>query len=153
MLNLNLLNLSRCLYSLIASVAQTAHPREACGILLGPASTGLVFTVLEVVPVHNFAPQPRWHYLIAPEDILDVQTDARDRGLSVLGYFHSHPDARAVPSSEDLAVAQAGKSDGVLHVIVAVTEKGVEEIAAWVFLGGHDGHFSHVNIERMEDKE
>lgn len=68
-----------------------------------------------------------------------MQRDARDRGLEIVGYYHSHPDHPARPSETDRGLAAEGISDGVVHVVVAVDRNGRTEATAWLF---HDAHQS-----------
>ena len=76
---------------------------------------------------------PSVRYQIAPEDLIRVQREARDRGEEIVGYYHSHPDHPARPSETDRRIAAEGLSDGVIHVVVGV-EKGERAVpTAWVF--------------------
>jgi len=47
----------------------------------------------------------RERYSIAPDTLLKVQKQARDRDLDIIGVYHSHPDHPAVPSEFDRAIA------------------------------------------------
>nr|WP_234036251.1 M67 family metallopeptidase [Porphyrobacter sp. YT40] len=95
----------------IRTLAAAAHPREACGILLG---TGHRITAArEAANVH---PQPRTHFEIDPQALIDAHRQARSGGAQVLGYFHSHPSGPPEPSATDRACA-AG--DGKVWAIVA----------------------------------
>ena len=112
--------------------AREGYPYEVCGVLLGAASPPV--RVHSVVPVVNREKdQPRVRYQIAPEDLIRIQRDARDRGQEIVGYFHSHPDHPARPSETDRRIAAEGLSDGVIHVVVGV-EKGERAVpTAWIF--------------------
>ena len=75
------------------------------------------------MPVENRETEtPRVRYQIAPEDLIRIQREAREAGLEILGYYHSHPDHPARPSETDRRVAAEGLSDGVIHVVVGVGE-------------------------------
>lgn len=120
------------------------YPAECCGVLLG-REEGEVKQVAEVAPLANlrhdaaraqeFVPlddpgreSERNRYLIDPHEQLRVEKAARDRGLEVLGYYHSHPDHPARPSEYDREHAWPWYS----YVIVAV-EKGVpHDTRSWV---------------------
>jgi predicted GIY-YIG superfamily endonuclease/proteasome lid subunit RPN8/RPN11 len=95
----------------ILSAAHNAHPREACGILLGRA--GRITVVRETRNVHR-APETRFE--IDPQALIDAYRDEREGGLKVLGFFHSHPVGRPIPSATDKAFA-AG--DGKVWAIIA----------------------------------
>ena len=89
--------------SQIARHCQNAYPYEGCGILLGLAENGSK-TVVDVLPTGNAREKADQHnrYLIPPESLLEGELQAEERGLEVIGYFHSHPDHPALPSAFDL---------------------------------------------------
>lgn len=116
--------------------ARRGYPQEVCGVLLGRPRTDLRIEV--ATPVANREQEsPATRYVIAPEELLAVQRDARERGLEIVGYYHSHPDHPARPSETDRRVAAEGISDGVVHVVVAVDRNGRTEATAWVFRDAH----------------
>ena len=79
-----------------------AYPREGCGVLLGTEQGG-VRRVVEVVALENVhRADHRDRYEIAPERLLETEKRAREAGLDLLGFFHSHPDLPAEPSRFDL---------------------------------------------------
>jgi proteasome lid subunit RPN8/RPN11 len=112
--------------------AREGYPYEVCGVLLGAASPSVrVHSAVSVV--NREKDQPRVRYQIAPEDLIRIQREARDRGQEIVGYFHSHPDHPARPSETDRRIAAEGLSDGVIHVVVGV-EKGERAVpTAWIF--------------------
>jgi proteasome lid subunit RPN8/RPN11 len=112
--------------------SRQGYPYEVCGVLLGRAASPL--RVEAVVPVINReTEQPRVRYQIAPEDLMRIQREARERGQEIVGYYHSHPDHPARPSETDRRIAAEGLSDGVVHVVVGV-ERGERAVAsAWTF--------------------
>ncbi|PZO40399.1 MAG: metal-dependent protease of the PAD1/JAB1 superfamily [Shackletoniella antarctica] len=76
--------------------------------------------------------RPRDHslgdrYYIDPADLLRVQKSARDRGLEIVGIYHSHPDHPAVPSECDRALAWPVYS----YVIVSVVQGRVVDLKSW----------------------
>ena len=93
------------------AAAAAAHPREACGILLGEG--GRIITVCETVNLH---PTPETHFEIDPQALIDAHRAARVGGLQVVGYFHSHPVGAASPSVTDRASASG---DGRVWAIIA----------------------------------
>jgi len=112
--------------------ARDGYPFEVCGVFLGRSGP---FARVEAVKqvVNRETESPRVRYQIAPEDLIRIQREAREQGLEILGYYHSHPDHPARPSETDRRVAAGGLSDGVLHVVVGV-EKGEKALpTAWVF--------------------
>jgi len=81
---------------------EAAYPEEGCGILLGRAGDGRK-VVVEILPVENRREDAARHnrYLIPPEAVLAGEQAAAQKGLDVVGFFHSHPDHPAQPSAFD----------------------------------------------------
>lgn len=90
---------SGALATLTKEAAQ-AHPQECCGLLLGQGSR-----IEQAVPARNVHPDPLQHFEIDPKILINKHKMARDGGLQVLGYYHSHPNGRTDPSGEDIAMA------------------------------------------------
>jgi len=101
--------------------------------------------VTEVVPLQNLRSDParaqellpvddpgreteRNRFLINPLDQMRVEKDARERGLEVLGYYHSHPDHPARPSLYDREHAWPWYS----YVIVSVERGIAKDLTCWV---------------------
>jgi proteasome lid subunit RPN8/RPN11 len=120
------------------------YPNECCGILLGHAEGGSK-QVTEVIPLQNLRKEPRKaqellplnspesesernRFLIDPREQLHVEKDARTRGLEVLGYYHSHPDRPARPSSYDREHAWPWYS----YVILSVRGGEPQDMTSWV---------------------
>ncbi|MDT0506895.1 M67 family metallopeptidase [Novosphingobium sp. MMS21-SN21R] len=99
-------------HALILTAAWAAHPKEACGLLLGTGDE-----VTEAVAVTNVAPDPTRHFEIDPAALIAAHRAARDGSApEVIGYFHSHPNGLARPSATDAASAAR---DGRVWIIVA----------------------------------
>jgi proteasome lid subunit RPN8/RPN11 len=119
--------------------AREGYPFEVCGVLVGRPQGRRVQRLVRVV--NREQESPRVRYLIAPEDLLRVQKEARAAGDEILGFYHSHPDHPARPSDTDRRLAAEGISDGVIHVVVSVEGGERATPAAWVFrdaLGGFE---------------
>jgi proteasome lid subunit RPN8/RPN11 len=124
--------------------ASRDYPSECCGMLLG-SDEGDSKRVSEVAPLPNLRHDParaqefvplenpgreteRNRYLIDPGDQLRAEKDARARGLTVLGYYHSHPDHPSRPSEYDREHAWPWYS----YVIVAVEQGNPRDTRSWV---------------------
>lgn len=122
----------------ISRQAAASYPREACGALVGAGEE-----VRHSVPLPNRDTRaPEVGFAVDPKDYLRVETEAESRGLSLLGFWHSHPDGLALPSAADRAYAW----EGLLTVIVSVTRGAPEEISAWR-LDGREAPFREVPVE------
>lgn len=91
--------------------ARGAHPREACGILLGEDGR-----ITEAFATANIHPSPHTHFEIDPQALIDAHRAARSDGPQVIGYFHSHPVGLPEPSATDRACASG---DGRIWAIIA----------------------------------
>ena len=91
--------------------ARTAHPLECCGILFGERGA-----IVDLLPARNVHPQPERHFEIDPQALIDAHRAAREGGPGIVGYYHSHPNGRAVPSATDSALAAR---DGSVWAIIA----------------------------------
>jgi proteasome lid subunit RPN8/RPN11 len=121
---------------LIYNHAESVYPEECCGILLGKM-TGLSKTVVEVIPTVNTWEKAESdevdrnknsRYSIDPQDIFTAQKRARELHLDIIGFFHSHPDYPAIPSTCDRTQAWEVYS----YPIVSVINGKVSEIKSWV---------------------
>jgi len=82
---------------------------------------GTATEILESVRAGNLAEDPARHFVIDPKAHIDARRDARNRGLTVIGFYHSHPRSEPEPSAEDLAEASY---QGHLYLVVGpVTER------------------------------
>ena len=83
------------------AAAVAAHPREACGLLLGNGAR--ITEARETANAHSL---PETHFEIDPQALIDAHRAARHDGApQVIGYFHSHPSGPAAPSATDRACA------------------------------------------------
>lgn len=73
-------------------------------------------TILRSVAATNLAPGPT-SYLIDPADHFAAIRTARTEGFEVLGAYHSHPGAEAIPSRRDIAEAADAS---FIYLIVSV---------------------------------
>lgn len=112
----------------ITEHAQRDYPHECGGMLIGRFDEGKK-TVVETFPLENAREEEARHnrVLILPKDVLRAERYARENGLDVVGYYHSHPDDRAVPSQYDLDHALPVWS----YVIASVIEGKVVDIRSW----------------------
>jgi proteasome lid subunit RPN8/RPN11 len=78
-------------------------------------------------------------FLIDPKGHIDARRAARTRGLDVVGFYHSHPGAPAVPSSIDLAEATYPEH---FYLIVSLLDARPDARLYWLEGGAfHPRHF------------
>lgn len=99
------LHLKKSQWLAICRHAERVYPEECCGLLVGHTE-GDAIVVDDVRPARNVYPEGRSRrFAISPADYLKTEKDAERRGLSVVGFYHSHPDHPAAPSRFDLEQA------------------------------------------------
>lgn len=130
----------------ITAHAEADYPHECGGMLIGSFAEGKK-TVVETFPLENAREEEARHdrILILPKDVLRAERYAREQKLDVVGYYHSHPDDRAVPSQYDLDHALPVWS----YIIASVLNGKVDDIASWEM----ENDRSRFNEEEIEKKE
>jgi proteasome lid subunit RPN8/RPN11 len=82
--------------------AQKTYPNECCGAMLGTLD-GDSKMVSEAIALENaFEGAQAARYELRPEDLLAADKAARERGMDLIGIYHSHPDCDAYFSKTDL---------------------------------------------------
>ena len=101
MLTIRVLLIRKCVWDGVRSHAREMYPEECCGALLGVGDH-----VERVRPFANTSQTDRRRsYRVDPAELLEATREARDRGMTILGIYHSHPDSEPCFSAEDLANA------------------------------------------------
>ena len=106
--------------------AARAYPDECCGALVGEES-GEERVLRHAWPLANAADAPQRRYVVDPADYRVSEQRARAAGLKLLGFYHSHPDAPARPSTTDLASA----FPHLTYVIISVEGGEARDTTAW----------------------
>jgi proteasome lid subunit RPN8/RPN11 len=95
------------LLEMIAHAREEA-PNEACGILAGNSGR-----VLRLYRTANAALSPT-AYRLHPDEQYRIFRDIEDRGLEILGIYHSHPSSSAIPSETDIRQAYSSEVSCVM---------------------------------------
>ena len=116
---MSVLSLSRAVYEAIRAHGEQTYPHECCGALLGtPAADG--WRIEAAVKAENTRTDSAHNrYNIAPAELVKIEREARGMGLSIGGFYHSHPDHPARWSPTDFAEAHWL---GCSYVITAVAQ-------------------------------
>ena len=125
---------------------EETNPHECCGILLGrmEGDTRTVEAVLRASNTRTDSAHNRYH--IDPKELVAAQRQAREQGLDIVGFYHSHPDHPARWSATDLAEAHWY---GCSYVITSA-EKGRAAVTNSFVLEGtgeEDKRFAEEAIE------
>lgn len=127
--------------------AEQVYPEECCGLMLGELdSVSASKRLVELVPVVN-----HWssedvsaeyagidltknrRYTIDPRDMLRSQKAAREKGLNIIGVYHSHPDHVAEPSECDRAQAWPEYA----YTILSVQQGKTADVRNWSLDSDH----------------
>ena len=103
------------------------YPYECCGALLGTdGATGR--EVRGLLPLPNGRDDsPRNRFSISADDVRAAERAAEERGLGLIGWYHSHPDHPARPSEFDREHAWPWYS----YIIVSVQQREPRDTTSW----------------------
>jgi proteasome lid subunit RPN8/RPN11 len=104
------------------------YPEECCGALLGVLEKGSA-RVTRVERLENSREGERQRrFRIAPEEYGRAERIADAQGLTLLGFYHSHPDHPAAPSDYDREQALPFFH----YVVMSVSSGEPGEMSSWV---------------------
>ncbi len=94
---------------------EQSYPYEGCGIMLG--RNDLVTMIYKGNNIREDRQADR--FLLDPSDIMQAEKIAKEKGIDIIGFYHSHPDHPARPSSTDLENAWEG-----YYYLITTVKKG-----------------------------
>jgi proteasome lid subunit RPN8/RPN11 len=115
------------------------YPHECCGALLGrdldasatPPAGAAELPSREIVAlfplVNRRDDSPRNRFSVTSDDVRDAEKAAREKGIDVVGWYHSHPDHPAAPSEYDRDHAWPWYS----YIIVSVANGKPQDMTSW----------------------
>lgn len=121
---------------------RAGYPHETCGVLVGRNEGGLSRAARAAQARNLSGDRAGERYELDPGDFVAADSAARERGLAIVGIWHSHPDHPAEPSETDRAAAWEGWS----YLILSVSARGVEASRSWRLVGGA---FQEEKLETM----
>jgi proteasome lid subunit RPN8/RPN11 len=142
----SVLQLTRAVYEAIRAHGEETYPHECCGALLGKPAAGGWRIDAAVKAGNTRTDSAHNRYNIAPAELVKIEREARSLGLSIGGFYHSHPDHPAQWSPTDFAEAHWL---GCSYVITAVAQ-GRAAVTNSFFLAGtteEDKRFEQEKIE------
>jgi proteasome lid subunit RPN8/RPN11 len=119
--------LPRHIINQILEQAQGSPDAEVCG-LIGSRDG----KPTRCYPVANDAEEPRHHFLMDPRQQIDAMRAMRENDESLFAIYHSHPDAPALPSAEDLQQAAYPEA---YYLIVSLATEGTLQLRAFQLQG------------------
>ncbi len=120
--------LSGALQMRVFEQMEATYPNEGGGFLLGDVDESTA-TVIDIIQVENvFEEEEQYHrYAMTPQDWMRLEDQADERGLSLIGYYHSHPDSPAIPSEYDREHALPN----FVYLITSVMMAQAVDMRAW----------------------
>jgi proteasome lid subunit RPN8/RPN11 len=135
-----MLKLSEPIYNALRKHGEETYPHECCGVLLGRSVQNAdnldINTVEDAVRAGNTrtdAAHNRYH--IAPQELIKIQRQGRERGLDIVGFYHSHPDHPAQWSKTDFEEAHWL---GCSYVITAVANGVAQQTNSFLLTGTNE---------------
>jgi proteasome lid subunit RPN8/RPN11 len=127
-----MIKFSKSDYEAIRHHGEETYPHECCGVLLGRMENGerIVKTVVRCGNTRTDSPSNRYH--IAPQELIAAQKKARESGIDIVGFYHSHPDHPARWSATDLEEAHWFACS---YVITSVHSGKASETNSFVLAG------------------
>lgn len=102
---MSVLRLPRAVHGAICAHGEEIYPFECCGVLLGrPIENGWEIEVA-MRAANSRTDSAHNRYSIAPVELVRIKRQARDLGLEIAGFYHSHPGHPARWSAADLEEA------------------------------------------------
>jgi proteasome lid subunit RPN8/RPN11 len=118
---------------------------EACGVLYGRAEAGFKSVVRASPMVNRREDERHRRFVVTASDYREAEAEASRSGLTLLGFYHSHPDGHAFPSQYDLDHALPFFS----YVILAVENGNPAALRSFV-LSDDRSEFIEETIQRKD---
>ena len=110
----------------IMAHGEKTFPEECCGVLIG--SKNEFVYIKEVKPMKNINEgKKERRYNIDPMDLVKLDKEVEEKGLELLGIYHSHPNHSSRPSKFDLEHAWPNFS----YLVLSVNEGKSELLTSW----------------------
>jgi len=124
---MKMVEISAELFDKIKKHGEKTYNEECCGAILGETSNGS-YKVVELLEFNNERGENRERrYLISPKEYMRSEKSAVEKGLELLGFYHSHPDHPAAPSQFDTEHALPW----FVYMIVSIQKGQAEKLTSW----------------------
>lgn len=117
------ITLPRAIINQILEQAQASPGAEVCGLMGARDSRPT-----RCYPVANAADQPLRHFRMEPQQQIAAMREMRERGEELFAIYHSHPEAAARPSAEDLQQAAYPEA---YYLIASLATEGTLQLRAY----------------------
>jgi len=137
------LKISRALLGQIVAHARADHPDEACGVIAGPAGSGVPERFIAMT---NAARSPTFYEFDSMEQ-LAVWREMDDRDEEPVVIYHSHTATEAYPSRTDISYANEPDAH---YLLVSTADPDTEEIRSYRIV---DGEVTEEEVHVSESAE
>lgn len=98
------IHLPKILFTKLSIHGIQAYPEECCGAMLGTIdSKNQLKIVTELVKIENSSNKNKHRrFTITSQDYMQLEKKAKEKKLTLLGFYHTHPDHPCQPSQTDL---------------------------------------------------
>lgn len=95
---------------------RACFPKECCGIMLGTVDGDARRCTIAIACRNAYDGEQKDRFQLDPKEQVAADRKARELGLDVLGFFHSHPGEDAYFSSTDLKNSWPWYSNVVMSI-------------------------------------
>lgn len=123
------IKISQVLQQQIFEQMEGTFPNEGGGFLFGSIQ-GEDTVIEDAIQIENvFETEEQYHrYAMTPQNWANMEDTADERGLLLVGYYHSHPNHPAIPSEFDRIHALPN----FFYIITSVMDGKSAEQLAWL---------------------
>ncbi|GAB5494092.1 MAG: M67 family metallopeptidase [Phototrophicaceae bacterium] len=138
-----LVQISKTLQQQIFEQMEATFPNEGGGFLLGTKINDIV-VIEDVIHIENvFESEEQYHrYAMTPQNWAKMEDEADERGLLLVGYYHSHPNHPAIPSEFDRVHALPN----FIYIITSVMD-GISAVQKAWLLANNRSEFTELALE------
>lgn len=108
-----MLRLTQENFDQIVAHGREGKPLEICGFIAGRVNTEGDKEVTYAVPIES-DDKSELTYSMNPLQQMRAEREIREKGLEILGIYHTHPATQAYPSKTDVARAHWGDTDDLM---------------------------------------
>jgi proteasome lid subunit RPN8/RPN11 len=129
---MSVLRLTSAVFHAIRTHGERTYPHECCGALLGNRREDRWHVEDSIEAGNTRTDSAHNRYQISPLELIKIERAARQRGLEIAGFYHSHPDHPAQWSTTDFEEAHW---IGCSYVITAIDKGKAAQTNSFALVG------------------
>ncbi len=94
---------------ILSEYSENQKPNESCAILFGKVNK-----ISDIFLTENIEKSPM-SFTISNEQLIEAYRTAEERGMEIVGIFHSHPNSDAFPSNTDEKFMQSNPVAWIIY--------------------------------------